>query len=255
MSKNSINSERVVSAVGFLFLVVSSIASLLLNGDKNSIIEKFADTSVVIPCVHITCALITFFLIFKPSYFGMVIVLSIESILTILTDDEQLGIFLFYASIILILSKRLCVKRVKGLITALFLIHFAALLLTFTHGWIYTAIAIGYSVFGAVFYLWIYCILKSRLSCFLPTNVTQNQTIIKKALGSKISLSEYNLNERQVTFVMENLHNKLSYKEISDKYYVSISTVKKVFSEVYKIFNVSNIEELRILLLQYQVEE
>ena len=136
-----------------------------------------------------------------------------------------------------------------------FLIHFAALLLSFTHGWIYTAIAIGYSVFGAVFYLWIYCILKSRLSCFLPTNVTQNQTIIKKALGSKISLSEYNLNARQVTFVMENLHNKLSYKEISDKYYVSISTVKKVFSEVYKIFNVSNIEELRILLLQYQVEE
>lgn len=69
MSKNSINSERVVSAVGFLFLVVSSIASLLLNGDKDSIIEKFADTSVVIPCVHITCALITFFSHFQAIIF------------------------------------------------------------------------------------------------------------------------------------------------------------------------------------------
>ena len=47
----------------------------------------------------------------------------------------------------------------------------------------------------------------------------------------------------------------MSYKEISEKYYVSISTVKKIFAEVFKIFNVSNIEELRILLLQYQVKE
>ena len=51
------------------------------------------------------------------------------------------------------------------------------------------------------------------------------------------------------------MRNKLSYKELSEKYFVSISTVKKIFADIFKIFNVSNIEELRLLLLQYQVEE
>ena len=93
------------------------------------------------------------------------------------------------------------------------------------------------------------------LSCLFPQNVRENNTIIGKPAGSTISLSEYGLNERQSNFVIENIHNKLSYKEISEKYFVSISTVKKIFAEVFKIFNVSNIEELRILLLQYQVKE
>ncbi len=97
--------------------------------------------------------------------------------------------------------------------------------------------------------------LKAKLSCLFPQNVGENNTIIGKPAGSTISLSDYNLNDRQCTFVIENIHNKLSYKEISEKYFVSISTVKKIFAEVFKIFNVSNIEELRILLLQYQVKE
>ena len=97
--------------------------------------------------------------------------------------------------------------------------------------------------------------LKAKLSCLFPQNVRENNTIIGKPAGSTISLSDYNLNERQITFLMEHLHNKMSYKELSEKYFVSLSTVKKIFADIFKIFNVSNIEELRLLLLQYQVKE
>lgn len=116
-------------------------------------------------------------------------------------------------------------------------------------------VAMGYSMFCMAFYLWIYSVLKAKLSCLFPKNVRENNTIIRKPAGASISLSDYNLNERQRLFVIENIHNKMSYKEISEKYFVSISTVKKIFAEVFKIFEVSNIEELRILLLQYQVTE
>ena len=133
--------------------------------------------------------------------------------------------------------------------------HLITLCLSYTHGVKGMLVAIGYSCFCFAFYLWIYSILKAKLSCVIPHNVRENNTIIGKPAGSTISLSDYNLNERQRTFVLENIHNKLSYKEISEKYFVSISTVKKIFAEVFKIFNVSNIEELRILLLQYQVKE
>ena len=116
-------------------------------------------------------------------------------------------------------------------------------------------ISISYSLFCFAFYLWIYFSLKAKLSCLIPQNVRENNAIIGKPAGSTISLSDYNLNERQRTFVLENLQNKLCYKEISEKYFVSVSTVKKIFAEVFKIFEVSNIEELRLLLLQYQVKE
>ena len=137
----------------------------------------------------------------------------------------------------------------------MFVVHIVTLLLTYPHGIKSMLVAMGYSCFCFTFYLWIYSILKVKLSCLIPHNVRENNTIIGKPAGSKISLSDYNLNERQRTFLMEHIHNKMSYKEISEKYFVSLSTVKKIFADIFKIFNVSNIEELRILLLQYQVEE
>ena len=181
--------------------------------------------------------------------------LLIESELTILTNYEELGIFFFYAAVIYIVCADIMVDKSKKMIIIMFAVHFITLLLTYTHGIKYMLVDLGYSMFCLAFYLWIYSILKAKLSCLIPKNVRENNTIIGKPAGSAISLSDYNLNERQRTFLMEHIHNKLSYKELSEKYYVSLSTVKKIFAEIFKIFNVSNIEELRILLLQYQVNE
>ena len=184
MNRNRISSERVVAVVGLAFVLIAAITSLFFNGDPKSIIEKVADTKIVIPVVH-----------------------------------------------------------------------FITLCLTYTHGIKSMLLLMGYSAFCCAFYIWIYTILKAKFSCLFPQNIREINSVIKKPAGSSISLSDYNLNERQISFVLENLYNKMSYKEISEKYFVSISTVKKIFAEVFKIFNVSNIEELRILLLQYQVKE
>lgn len=255
MNRSTVNSERVVAVVGLLFLTIAAVTSLLFNGDPDSIIELIADTSIVIPIVHFVCIALTIVYIIKPNIYLMISIFLIESELTILTDYQELGIFFFYATIILILCKDLIVKKSKKKIAIMFGFHFITLALTYTHGIKFMLVSMGYSMFCFAFYLWIYSILKAKLSCLIPKNVRDNNTIIGKPAGSTISLSDYNLNERQRTFLMEHIHNKLSYKELSEKYYVSLSTVKKIFAEIFKIFNVSNIEELRILLLQYQVNE
>ena len=54
-------------------------------------------------------------------------------------------------------------------------------------------------------------------------------------------------------FILDNLHENCSYKDLSEKYFVSLSTVKKDFSELFKIFGVTKLEELHLLLLQYKV--
>ena len=253
MRRNIDYVRRVVYLVGFCFLVIASITGIVLDGDPQSVIQKIAPTSVVIPATHIFCATVTLFLCFKPYDPMFVILVMIESVLLVLTDYALLGVFFFYSAIILIVCNGLFPKRQSRIIAYLTIIHCLSLLGTSTRGWQHFLICTGYSAFSFIFYLWIYCILKQRFSCFLPKNVTNNQTIIKKKPGETISLSDYKLSERQITFILANLHDNLSYKEISEKYYVSISTVKKEFAGVYKIFNVSKLEELRILLLQYQI--
>lgn len=255
MSRNRISSERVVAVIGLVFLIVAAIVSLMLDGAPGSVIEKIAPTSIVIPIVHFICvALAVVFLITKNTYV-MISIFAIESELTILTNYEELGIFFFYAALILILCKDLIKDKPRKKIIWMFVIHLLTLVLTYPHGIVYTLVDISYSIFCFAFYIWIYYTLKAKLSCLFPKNVRDNNTLKGKPAGSIIKLSDYNLNERQRTFLMDHFYNKLSYKDLSEKYFVSISTVKKIFAEIFKIFNVSNIEELRLLLLQYQVKE
>ena len=252
---NERNIEKLVSIVGFLFLICAGICSLFLGGHKQSIIELIAPTDIVIPFVHFLCAGITFVIIFKTSYYYMTIVLMIESVLTILTNYVNLGIFFFYAAISLIIIKDIFEQKRKKLIIILTIIHFLSLVGSCAiSGVIRAVIDAVSSLFFFVFGTWIYSLLKAQFSCFMPKNVTENKVLTKIKPGQILNLSEYNLTERQQAFVFENIHDNLSYKQISEKHYVSISTVKKEFSEVYKIFCVEKLEELRLLLLQYQIE-
>jgi len=255
MNRNRISSERVVAVVGLVFLIVAAIVSLMLNGAPGSIIEKVAPTSIVIPTVHFICVGLALVFLITKNLYVMISIFAIESELTILTNYEELGIFFFYAALILILCKDLIKEKPHKKIFWMFLVHLITLVLTYPHGFVYTIIDISYSVFCFAFYMWIYYSLKSKLSCLFPKNVRDNEAIKGKPAGSVIKLSDYNLNDRQKTFLLEHLRNKLSYKDLSEKYFVSLSTVKKIFADTFKIFNVSNIEELRLLLLQYQVED
>lgn len=59
MDKNRFNSERVVAVVGLIFILVSAITSLFFQGAPTSIIQKIADTKIVIPTVHFFCVALT----------------------------------------------------------------------------------------------------------------------------------------------------------------------------------------------------
>ena len=253
MQDNKIINERVVSAIGFCFLVIATITSFLNDGDPTSILELICPSKIIIFVTHFLCSCYAFFLIFKPSDIGYVIIMMVESVLTMLTSYEQLGTLFFYASLILIICKDLAGKKMGNIIPALIVIHVLSLIGTFTHGLKVTFLSIASSAYSFIFYLWIYKYLKAKLSCFWPKTVTQNEVLKDVKIGSILKLSDYELNERQITFVLENLYNNLSYKDLSSKYNVSVSTVKRTFTDICKVFKVNNLEELRFLLLQYQI--
>ena len=254
MNINEINTERVVSIVGCMFLLCAGICSMFLGGHPLSIIEKIAPTSIVIPTVHFLCCLVSFITIFKQNYYCLTYILVVESNLTILIEYETLGIFFFYAALSLIVIKDMFEQKKKILIAVLTVIHFLALIGSYPFGVLKTIISIASSVFIFVFYLWIITLLRAQFSCYLPKNITENEVLQNTKRGAIIHLSDYNLTDRQKKFLLANLKNK-NYKQISEDYYVSISLVKREFSDIFKIFAVNNLNELRILLRQFQIEE
>lgn len=255
MSKKIFSIERVVAIIGFLFLLIAFISSFYVQPDENSILKYVTDTQTVVHIVHGVCAFLCFLLIFKPITVGFCFLMFVESILNILTTYEQLGIFFFYSYITLAITKGLFEKHTGTKIVVSFIVHIAAIILVFTHGWPVVFISLGTTVFFMVFYIWIYKILKEQFSCFIPKKISDNSVLATEIKGSVISLAKYGLTGRQISLTLDYIYKQTSYKKLSEEYGLSISLVKKEFSEIFKTFEVTKIEELKMLLLQYQVTE
>lgn len=244
-------SSRLFYICSFLFLVIATLAGFYFHGDQKTIIPY---SHIVIPTIHIISCLFSLVCIIKPIYPLNFIVCLVESSLTIITGTEILGVFLFYAGLIIFcLHGEFDTKKKIGIIS-FFAWHFITIFLSYTHGWMNTMITFGSSIFMMSFFLWVLFILKEKFSCFLPQKVTHNTTVGFKQPGSELKLSDYGLTERQINLVLDYVYNNLNYKALSEKYALSHSLVKKEFNDMFQIFHVSKIEELYILLLQYQLK-
>jgi len=255
MQKNSYFIERIVAITGFLFLLLAFISSFLVPEDPNSILGYFTNTQTIVHIVHGVCAAICFFLIFKPNITFYLVILFTESVLNIITSYEQMGIFFFYSFLILAFLKGYYKKHLSTKIIITFFVHISSIILSFPHGWINVYISLGTSVFFFTFHIWIIKILKEQYSCFLPETVSNSLVLSNVRKGDVISLTEYGLTGRQISLVIDYIYKQSSYKELSQQYGIGISTVKREFTIVFKIFGVSKIDELKMLLLQYQIKE
>ena len=252
MEKRWITTERVVAITASVFLSVAFIVSIIIGGEPKCIIPH---TEIFIPCVHLVCVTLAIICIFVPRFYLQFMIMQIESVLTILTALPFLGIFLFYGSVFIFMCQQYTMKHIIRALSFFGVIHVIALVLTYPHGVPMTFVTIACSIFYASFFVWIYVILKTKFSCFTPSRISYHSTISNKLPGTELKLLDFKLNERQRTFIIENLHNQISYKALSEKYNVSVSTVKKEFSHIFDVFGVSKQEELHLLLLQYQVIE
>lgn len=226
---------------------------IIFTGQANNRLIPYS--VIVIPAVHGLVFIGAVFLCFKYNYMVQYFLFQIESIVCILSSFGALGIFLFYVAEVILILNRFDKNDYKKYLIISLSIHLICIFITFFDSWTYGVVHLFSSLLMMVCFLWFYEILKVRFSCFTPTNVKKNSVLSNVKQGSNIFLSDYGLTERQINFVYDYINNDLSYKALSDKYFVSISTVKKEFTDVYKIFNVNKLEELHILLLQYIVDK
>lgn len=250
MKEKKFGIDRIVFLVSMIFIGTAFVVTIFAPVDPASLIPHSREVVLII---HGICTLTCLFLVIKPCFPVAITVMLVESLITMNITYEQLGIFLFYVCLILLYAKGKMSKKLILKTVLLFIYHLISLLGILSHGLDKFIIAFGSSVFFFTISFWVYDILKAKIACFMPVTVTENTVLTGKLSGSKLSLSDYKLTDRQKNMILDNLQNNLSYKELSDKYYVSLSTVKKDFTDIFQVFGVSKLEELHLLLLRYQV--
>lgn len=259
MKNKRVNSERVEFIVGFIFLLIAFLVSIYYNGDQYSIIELIPNnfdaplTSYLLPIVHGTLAFWCFFLIFKPHMVSQIVILLVESYVTILTGTELLGIFFFYAAFSISQIIHAFKNHAKVKLAILTVLHFVSIILTFGHGWARVFLSLGTSLFYMAFMFWMYHLLRVKFSSFLQVAVHDNE-VIKEKPGEIVYLKDYGLSERQIAITKDYVSNKTPYKALAEKYITSLSSIKKDFSIVFQKLGVTDIQEMAMLLQQYQLK-
>ena len=249
----------------FFGAVVLTIASVMSFNHAPSTVPVIPKPEFSIFIINATCALFAFLLVLFPTNWKLqAAILLIQSISTPLTGYEVLGTFLYAAFIILCF------------VNGFFKTHFYKKNIAFSLIWIFVLIGYGFysfancecykrcfysltleiavSVFFFGFYYYVYKKLESLLVTLVPAKAGKKTNQNLPEAGTTLHLSDFDLTERQIKMIMEYLATQKSYPEMSRQFNTSVSTIKKDMRIIFECFNVSNLKELHILLLQYIVK-
>ena len=255
MKSNEIVMERVVSILAFTYVSVVLFGNFYLLNSGYISKSLIPHSDYIIIGVHCIVSIGTFINIFKPNLKNQFIYFQLESIVSILSCYEILGVFLFYCSLAFLYIQFYPSKKLHFITIICFVLHIISLSFTIVRGLENFIIYIFSTIFIFSIFLYFFEVLRSKYSCFAPKLLTINSNISNLKPGTEIQLSSLGLTERQVNFVYDFIYDNLNYSELSSKYIVSLSTVKHEFTEIYKILGVSKLDELRLLLIQYKISK
>lgn len=251
MKKQWFTLERFLSLIVFLYLAIILIVTNSLPLKNNSEIPYLGFVIQICHIVFLILAVINFI---HPIKLIPILCFVLESFIAIISGLEYLAVFMFHSALILVYLDDLFEHKLNKKIIFMIIIHLCSMALLYPQGWIKILITLSYSIFTFLFYLIVFNIIRQKVLKFYPSVVTENTIIKEIKVGKTINLSKYSLTNRQIDFILENIKNNLNYREISAKYKVSVSTVKKEFVEIFKIFNITKLEELRMLLMQFDIQ-
>lgn len=246
---------RVINVFCFLYAVLMFAVCISMSL-KGTVPEYFGKIAFyTIPSIHLLTAIVMLYLCFKDNLFVKFILFQIESNVAVYTGFAAIGMFLFYSSIFILYIFYFSENKNFYHVLGLFIIHLFFIFIDPVADLYTKFINVTSTFFMLVMFIYFYEILYNKFSSFVPKAIVLNSNINDKNPGDVIKLSDYNLTERQINFVYDYIIDSLSYNQLSEKYCVSLSTVKKEFSDTYKILGVSKLSELKILLLQFKIEK
>ncbi len=244
--------EKLMILTAFILL---SIATIISFKNKNFVPTLIPFRTTIVTTINATSALLCFILLFmKENYRLQCFILFVQGICTVLTGHELLGAFLYSAMFVLLFVNKFFTTKSKKKLIFLVSTWLLTIFSLLPISQLRFLIAFLISSFFATFYAYVFKKLEDILSVFIPAkkSIIPAQPFPKQ--GEELFLKDFNLSERQITILKDFIENKTTYLNLARKYNISISTVKKEMTEIFTRFNVTNNNELYILLKQFVIK-
>lgn len=251
--KKFFTEERILSLGGFIILTAAAVISFIVDAETKTLLPY---PKVLVPIINTSSAIAALVYFIFPHLRPLAyIILIVQGLSTMITGYETLGVFLFTAlGIFSFCNGDLRIKfklKISLYLTTWFISLFGIL----PFGIARFILAFAESILFITFYFCIYKKLAKLLAPISPVlNSIPDIKINLPEPGKTVYLCDFDLNERQQKFIYDNLKLKSNYHDLSEKYFVSTSTVKKEMVDAFNKIGVTNLEELRLLLMQYKVQ-
>ncbi len=244
---------------GFTLCIIATLCNILIES-KWMYYTFIPNSKIVVPCLNIFSAIIAIFIfLFPRKHFFLYFVLFSQSAKTAFTGFESLSVFLFSLFIVLFFLQTSMSHKKRRIAIIVFYISYCALLTgCIPFGLERFWVALGSTLFSASAFICVLKLFRVKLAVFIPA-INQHLFISPEINlpkpGEILHLADYSLSERQINFLYESIVKNKSYGEISVFYGLSKSLVKKEMCSILDVFGCKNMESLKIVFSQFQVEK
>ena len=243
--------EIIMIFTAFVLLTAATILSIINDNDIPTIIPFH---TITVPIINGLSAFACFILFFIKTNIPIQCgILFVQGICTSLTGYEVLGAFLYSSMLIILFCDGYFVTNAKRKITFFIIFWIITVLSLLPFSLQRFILELLVSAFFAGFYSHIYKKLESHLSVFIPFHTGIENMMNLPERGSEINLQDFKLTERQIILLKEYMEHRTSYKDMAEKYILSLSTVKKEMACICSAFKVKNMQDLYFILSQYVI--
>ncbi len=239
---------------GFIALSVGTILNLIYGANFSQSIIPFAN--IMTPIINGICALLCLVFVFssKKTLISLIVLIT-QSIYSVLTGYDLLGMFHFFLINLILFYNNFYNTKTKLKFISIYLLWILLLTSLISFGIDRFIFAFAVSIFMTSAFIYIYFLIFKKFSFLLlkEKNSSFQKKISDLLPGSILDLSSFNLTERQTKCLVDCIYNNLSYKQIAEKIFISESVIKKEMQNIFEVFDVENKEQLKILLAPYKL--
>lgn len=215
---------------------------------------------ILVPVTHGIVFILTIILLFFPASKSLLlVVLSMEGILCVFVERFGLVSCIFLNIIIEVLFAWGWFRN-HGYrkVAFIYVIYLLFLIPISREGWDIYFFSVGFSLFTVGSSLFVYTLIKDRLSYYVPQMTRLNEILAGTnelpKYGEHIRLSDYGFTERQIKCAAYAIRDNMTYPKIAETMGISLSIVKREMAIVCRQFAVNNRDELYLLFIQYKVD-
>lgn len=246
-----------ILAIGaFVLSLTSSLCHIFSNNFTYQSISSNFKTILISLNIFATLISIIIFL-FPKRYFLLYIGLISQSIFCIILGYIGLGVFLFTLFIILFYILSPFTEKTQKICISIFFIAFSFVLFgCIPYGLERFLMALATLFFIATAFICVVQLFKTKLKSFIPLinqNLYISPDITLPKPGEILNINNYDLSEREKSLLFDVMKNNNTYGELSIKYSISKSLIKKEMSKILEYFGCRNMESLKIVFSQFDI--